>query len=128
MSSTLRTGLPAAPAARSLDSAAGVSWSVGPASEVPADWAALAARPCAATVPGEVHVDLLAAGLIPDPFDGDNESTLSWIGRTNWIYRAGFEWDGSDSRPYRSGGRRAGYRRHDQAEWPGGGVDGQPAP
>ncbi len=34
----------------------------------------------AATVPGEVHTDLLAAGEIPDPFDGDNESALAWIG------------------------------------------------
>ena len=63
---------------------------------MPAEWAAIAARPCPATVPGEVHVDLLAAGLIPDPFDGDNESLLAWIGRTNWIYRTTFEWDGSD--------------------------------
>ena len=48
-------------------------------------------------VPGEVHVDLLAAGLIPDPFDGDNESLLAWIGRTDWIYRATFDWDDSNT-------------------------------
>jgi beta-mannosidase len=43
-----------------------------------------------------VHVDLLTAGLIPDPFDGDNESRLAWIGRTDWTYRATFAWNGSD--------------------------------
>ncbi|WP_433163019.1 glycoside hydrolase family 2 protein [Kribbella sp. CA-247076] len=52
----------------------------------------------AATVPGEVHTDLLAAGEIPDPFDGDNESALAWIGRTRWSYRTTFTWseDGND--------------------------------
>ncbi|MFC9693505.1 glycoside hydrolase family 2 protein [Kribbella sp. NPDC056951] len=48
--------------------------------------------PFAATVPGEVHTDLLAAGLIPDPFDGDNESKLAWIGSTDWTYRTTFDW------------------------------------
>lgn len=52
----------------------------------------------AATVPGCVHTDLLAAGLIPDPFDGGNESRLSWIGRTTWVYETRFAWsdDGSE--------------------------------
>ncbi|RIQ17874.1 glycoside hydrolase family 2 protein [Jiangella rhizosphaerae] len=45
-----------------------------------------------ATVPGVVHTDLLAAGVIPDPFDGDNEARLSWIGETDWEYRTEFEW------------------------------------
>jgi beta-mannosidase len=45
----------------------------------------------AATVPGVVHTDLLAAGLIPDPFDGANEATLTWIGWTDWEYRKEFE-------------------------------------
>ncbi|TDD49760.1 glycoside hydrolase family 2 protein [Kribbella antibiotica] len=48
--------------------------------------------PVTATVPGEVHTDLLAAGLIPDPFDGDNESKLAWIGSTDWTYRTTFDW------------------------------------
>jgi beta-mannosidase len=45
-----------------------------------------------ASVPGVVHTDLLAAGLIPDPYLDDNESTLAWIGRTTWRYETGFEW------------------------------------
>lgn len=43
-----------------------------------------------ATVPGVVHTDLLAAGLIPDPFVGLNEHALTWIGRTEWVYRTTF--------------------------------------
>ncbi|MFB9238222.1 glycoside hydrolase family 2 protein [Plantactinospora siamensis] len=43
-----------------------------------------------ATVPGCVHTDLLAAGLIPDPYLDRNESALAWIGRTPWTYRTRF--------------------------------------
>ena len=101
MASTSPTGPPGpiAPASldtASLDSSAGVLWTVQPTSELPLDWAGIASQPCPATVPGEVHLDLLAAGLIPDPFDGDNESLLAWIGRTGWIYRATFEWEDSE--------------------------------
>jgi beta-mannosidase len=48
-----------------------------------------------ATVPGCVHLDLLAAGLIPDPFLDTNEQQLTWIGRVDWQYRTSFEWDGT---------------------------------
>jgi beta-mannosidase len=33
-----------------------------------------------------VHTDLLAAGLIPDPYLDTNELSLDWIGRAEWIY------------------------------------------
>lgn len=51
-----------------------------------------------AAVPGSIHVDLLAGGFIPDPFHGDNESLLAWIGLVDWTYRTAFAWtpDGSD--------------------------------
>ncbi|MFF1879694.1 glycoside hydrolase family 2 protein [Leifsonia sp. NPDC058230] len=42
--------------------------------------------PIPASVPGTVHTDLLAAGLIPDPYLDLNELTLDWIGRAGWIY------------------------------------------
>ncbi len=45
-----------------------------------------------ATVPGCVHTDLLSAGLIPDPYLDDNETKLTWIGRTDWSYTTAFEW------------------------------------
>jgi beta-mannosidase len=61
----------------------------------------LAGRSIPAVVPGCIHTDLLAAGLIPDPFDGDNESTVQWIGRSDWQYALDFEW------------RPDGERRHE---------------
>ncbi|ULR54101.1 glycoside hydrolase family 2 protein [Streptomyces deccanensis] len=42
--------------------------------------------PLAAVVPGCVHTDLLAAGLIPDPFLGRNEDEVAWVGRREWTY------------------------------------------
>lgn len=47
-----------------------------------------------ASVPGCVHTDLLAAGLIPDPYLDENERALQWIGRVDWRYETVFEWDG----------------------------------
>lgn len=44
-----------------------------------------------AAVPGVVHLDLLAAGLIPDPYLDDNESRLAWIGLVDWTYATSFE-------------------------------------
>ncbi|AYG03103.1 glycoside hydrolase family 2 protein [Gryllotalpicola protaetiae] len=50
-----------------------------------------------AVVPGVIHTDLLRAGLIADPFDGDNEAAQQWIGDTSWRYATTFSWhdDGS---------------------------------
>jgi beta-mannosidase len=47
---------------------------------MPCDW-----RP--AQVPGDVHLDLLANKLIPDPFYRDNEAKLQWIENADWEYR-----------------------------------------
>jgi beta-mannosidase len=40
-----------------------------------------------ATVPGDVHLDLLHDGKIPDPFYRDNESKLQWIEKAGWEYQ-----------------------------------------
>ena len=45
----------------------------------------------AATVPGCVHQDLLAAGAIPDPFYGLNEREVQWVGERDWLYRCSFD-------------------------------------
>jgi len=45
----------------------------------------------AATVPGSIHTDLLAAKRIPDPFFGTNESKVQWIGERDWTYRRSFD-------------------------------------
>ncbi|NDZ81864.1 glycoside hydrolase family 2 protein [Streptomyces sp. SID10853] len=39
-----------------------------------------------ARVPGCVHTDLLAAGVIPDPFLSRNEEDVAWVGRADWQY------------------------------------------
>ncbi|MEQ7007809.1 glycoside hydrolase family 2 protein [Actinopolymorpha sp. B17G11] len=54
--------------------------------------AALASATVPASVPGCVHTDLLAAGLIPDPYLDRNEHELRWIGRTDWRYATTFDW------------------------------------
>ena len=40
-----------------------------------------------ATVPGDVHMDLIANKLIGDPFYRDNEAKLQWISQAAWEYR-----------------------------------------
>ncbi len=43
-----------------------------------------------ASVPGEVYTDLLAAGRIPDPFVGMNETAVGWVAEQDWEYRREF--------------------------------------
>jgi beta-mannosidase len=44
-----------------------------------------------AQVPGNVHLDLLNNGLIPDPFLELNEERVQWVERKNWVYRLKFD-------------------------------------
>ncbi len=44
-----------------------------------------------AVVPGTVHTDLMAAGIIPDPFVRRNELDAQWVEHESWIYRRVFE-------------------------------------
>jgi beta-mannosidase len=46
-----------------------------------------------ARVPGTVHLDLLAAGRIPDPYLDRVEEELAWMHRENWRYTLSFEAD-----------------------------------
>lgn len=46
-----------------------------------------------AQVPGSVHTDLMAAGVIGDPYVGAAEAGLQWIGLADWEYRARFDVD-----------------------------------
>ncbi len=43
-----------------------------------------------ANVPGCVHLDLLHHEKIKDPFFGNNEEKLQWIGETDWEYKTVF--------------------------------------
>lgn len=53
-----------------------------------------------AQVPGEVTLDLHRAGLIAEPFDGDNETHQQWIGDIDWEYSCQFEWHNNDQERY----------------------------
>jgi len=44
----------------------------------------------AAKIPGCVHTDLLANGIIPDPFFGDNEKNVQDIEKESWEYECNF--------------------------------------
>ncbi|MBI5154493.1 hypothetical protein HZA57_04575, partial [Candidatus Poribacteria bacterium] len=44
-----------------------------------------------AAIPGCVHLDLMAAGRIPDPFTGKNEKECAWIEPQDWIYETTFK-------------------------------------
>lgn len=44
-----------------------------------------------ATVPGDVHLDLIANKVIPNPFFRDNEAKLQWIENASWEYRTSFD-------------------------------------
>ncbi|KPK61433.1 MAG: hypothetical protein AMK73_07970 [Planctomycetes bacterium SM23_32] len=43
------------------------------------------------TVPGCVHLDLMVAGCIADPFYGMNELDVRWVADADWLYRRSFE-------------------------------------
>ena len=42
-------------------------------------------------LPTNIHLDLLADGLIPDPFITKNEEQVQWIGEQTWIYETSFK-------------------------------------
>ncbi|NUP24393.1 MAG: glycoside hydrolase family 2 protein [Streptomyces sp.] len=44
-----------------------------------------------ARVPGSSHLDLMAAGLIPDPYLDRNEAELVWMHRADWRYATTFQ-------------------------------------
>lgn len=43
-----------------------------------------------AQFPTNVHLDLIANKIIPDPFIGKNENDVQWIGEAKWLYRTTF--------------------------------------
>ncbi|HKW23834.1 MAG TPA: glycoside hydrolase family 2 protein [Ktedonobacterales bacterium] len=50
-----------------------------------------------ASVPGVVQGDLLALGLIPDPFQSLNEAAVQWVGESDWLYCCRFSWSPEDT-------------------------------
>jgi beta-mannosidase len=43
-----------------------------------------------AQFPTNVHLDLIANNIIPDPFIGKNENDIQWIGEVPWVYKNNF--------------------------------------
>ncbi|MEU5383793.1 glycoside hydrolase family 2 protein [Kitasatospora cineracea] len=64
-----------------------------PHPDAPAD---LRGRVVPAAVPGCVHTDLLAAGLLADPYVGLNEAEQHWIGRSGWTWTTAFDLPAAD--------------------------------
>lgn len=44
-----------------------------------------------ATVPGFIHTDLMANGIIEDPYYGSNEDSVQWVGQREWHYRVAID-------------------------------------
>ena len=54
-----------------------------------------------ADVPGHIHLDLMANGVIPDPFVGMQEIGVQWVDEKDWSYRTTFAWSPKDGAPRR---------------------------
>ena len=44
-----------------------------------------------ASVPGTIHTDLLANGIIEDPYYRLNERKIQWVDKKDWVYQCSFE-------------------------------------
>ena len=58
-----------------------------------------------AEVPGCVHTDLMAAGVIPDPYLDGNEAALGWMHEIDWRYATTLDADALDLRSPNPGER-----------------------
>ncbi|XP_072144459.1 beta-mannosidase-like [Dermacentor andersoni] len=43
------------------------------------------------TVPGGIYTDLMMAGIISEPYYGDNDLEYEWVGQENWTFYRNFE-------------------------------------
>lgn len=70
------------------------SWPGGKVATVDTGW-------LPAQVPGHVHLDLMANGIIADPFERMNELGCQWVDQKDWSYRTTFEWSPTEGCPKR---------------------------
>lgn len=54
-----------------------------------------------AHIPSHIHTDLMAHGIIADPFLGQAELGCQWVDRVPWSYRTSFEWQPDGDLPKR---------------------------
>ncbi|MFE2918234.1 glycoside hydrolase family 2 protein [Kitasatospora indigofera] len=74
-----------------IRSAVGPDWRLSLTSPAPEAPVALHSLDIPATVPGCVHTDLLAAGLLDDPYVGLGEQAQHWIGHSVWTWTTTFD-------------------------------------
>ncbi len=48
------------------------------------------------TLPGDVHSALIAAGHLPEPYEGRNEEACRWVAERDWVLSRSFEAEGAD--------------------------------
>lgn len=58
--------------------------------------------PIPAQVPGHVHLDLIASGIIGDPFFRQQETGCQWVDSESWTYTLEFNFSGSKHLPHRT--------------------------
>lgn len=63
----------------------GSNWSVS------SDVSQVQGKKFPATVPRQIHTDLLASKVIPDPYFSNNTQVLKWVAMANWSYERSFE-------------------------------------
>ena len=54
-----------------------------------------------ARVPGFVHLDLVRAGALGDPFYRQQEVGAQWVDAADWTYRTTFAWSPTEDMPWR---------------------------
>lgn len=54
-----------------------------------------------AQVPGSIHTDLMAAGVIPDPHSMRHEVGCAWVDDAEWLYECEFDWLPKAGHPWR---------------------------
>ena len=74
-----------------LASAAAINLDLGGANSWRVRNATMSAAGVPATVPGQIHSDLLAAGLIGEPYNASNQEGQKWVALTNWTYTRSFD-------------------------------------
>lgn len=47
-------------------------------------------------LPGDVHSALIAAGLLPEPYEGLNEEACRWVAERDWVLSSSFEAEGAE--------------------------------
>ena len=52
-----------------------------------------------AQVPGHIHLDLMRAGVIPDPFFRMHERDVEWVDETDWVYETSFTVEDDSGNP-----------------------------